>query len=113
MTHLSSTTAPAHHSNAAQNAFDWNTPAEHAHHSLVADIPKVTTTSKRKAEQSAPVEQSSSLNLSTSIDTEELEEQTPTRVQSSRSAKRQHIVPRRRVLITAESDDESSESPAF
>ncbi|KAK8701302.1 hypothetical protein V6N13_019692 [Hibiscus sabdariffa] len=98
--HLSSSIAPAHHSNATQDALDWNTPAEHARHSPVADILEASVTSKRKAEQPASADQSTYLNLSTSIDTAELEELTPTRVQPSRSAKRQRTEPRRRVLIT-------------
>ncbi|KAK8640367.1 hypothetical protein V6N13_008123 [Hibiscus sabdariffa] len=110
--------APAYHSNASQDAFNWNTPIEHAYHSPrrqvhVADILEASATSKMKVEQSTSAEQTTSLNLSTSIDTKELEELTPTRVQPPRSTKRQRTWLRRRMLITTDSDDESSESLAF
>ncbi|KAK8662968.1 hypothetical protein V6N13_024854 [Hibiscus sabdariffa] len=109
--HLSSTTVHSNKSNAAEDAFDWNTPE--GHQSLtqtsftVVDIPEASAKSKRK------VEHSTSSDLSTSIDTAELDELTPTGVQPPRSSKKQKTQPRRKVIIAYESDDESSESLAF
>ncbi|KAK8698000.1 hypothetical protein V6N13_114132 [Hibiscus sabdariffa] len=77
------------------------------------DIPKASTTSKRKADHSASTEQTASLNLSTSIDTAELQKLTPTRIQPLRSAKRQRTHPRRKLIIRSNSDKESSKSHAF
>ncbi|KAK8619575.1 hypothetical protein V6N13_135858 [Hibiscus sabdariffa] len=65
--HLSSARTPAIYSSAAQDAFVWNTPEGHQSPTRtpfnVADIPEAFSTSKRKAEHSANIE------LSTSIDT--------------------------------------------
>ncbi|KAK8603509.1 hypothetical protein V6N13_095987 [Hibiscus sabdariffa] len=85
--HLSSATTPANYSNAAQDKFDWNTPEGHQSPIRTpfnaSDVPEASSTSKRKAEHSV------SFDLSTSIDTIELEELTPTRVQPPRSAQKQ------------------------
>ncbi|KAK8619718.1 hypothetical protein V6N13_135999 [Hibiscus sabdariffa] len=104
-------TARAHHTNAAQDAFDWNTPVEHQSLPCTplidADIPEASVTSKWKAKHSA------SLELSTNIDKAKLDKLTPTRIQSLRSAKKKKTQPRRKLIISAESDEESSESPVF
>ncbi|KAK8632902.1 hypothetical protein V6N13_073281 [Hibiscus sabdariffa] len=108
---FSSATTPTNNSNIVQDAFDWITPVEHRApigiNIAAVDIPKASTTSKRKAEHSA------TLDLSTSIDTVELEELTPTRIQPLRSAKKHKTHPQRKVIISTESDDESSESLVF
>ncbi|KAK8559156.1 hypothetical protein V6N12_042438 [Hibiscus sabdariffa] len=79
---------PCHHSNAALDAFDWNTLAEHAYQTPDANILETSNAYKRKAGQATSPEKSASLDLSTSIDTTNLEELTPTRIQPDRPAKR-------------------------
>ncbi|KAK8705357.1 hypothetical protein V6N13_048960 [Hibiscus sabdariffa] len=91
--HLSLAIVPANNSNAAQDGFDWNTLEGHQSPTrtpfTAANILEASTTSKMKVEHSA------SLDLSTSIDTEELEELTPTRIQSPRFTKKQKTQSRR------------------
>ncbi|KAK8708407.1 hypothetical protein V6N13_059449 [Hibiscus sabdariffa] len=93
------------------DAFDWCSSSRHRssirRNFTVVGIPEASAKSNRKAEQSATLE------LSTNIDTADIQELMPTRTQPPRSAKRQETQSRRRLNISAESDEESSVSPAF
>ncbi|KAK8670925.1 hypothetical protein V6N13_037537 [Hibiscus sabdariffa] len=75
---------------------------------LADDIPETPSTRKRKAYRPASAEQTPTLDLSTSIGTDELEVLSPTRSQTERPAMRQRTETRRQHIITAESDTDSS-----
>ncbi|KAK8672252.1 hypothetical protein V6N13_110625 [Hibiscus sabdariffa] len=82
-------------------------------HFPVVGIPEASATSKRKVKHPASAEQTEPLELSTNIDTADIQVLTPTRIQPAQSSKRKRTQPRRQVIILAESDKESSESHAF
>ncbi|KAK8568980.1 hypothetical protein V6N12_007513 [Hibiscus sabdariffa] len=77
-------------------------------HNATVDKPR-----KRKADLPVPVDQTQTLDLSTSIDTDELKVLSPTKSHPARPAKRQRTDGRRQHIITSDSDTDSSQSPAF
>ncbi|KAK8686268.1 hypothetical protein V6N13_125295 [Hibiscus sabdariffa] len=74
------------YSNVVRDTFDWNFSSRHRSSTrrnfIVVDILEASATSKRKAQHSVTLE------LSTNIDTTDIEGLTPTRIQPPRSAKK-------------------------